>query len=274
MAQTSIEKPTYRVEKMCQGTQASGETLESWVEQFHRDGYLVLHDVLPEDLVGRLKDDLDSRIASAPDLSKSIELETRMFETSAANLLLFDWEPIVSFAEALVSPDCHVVHNNSFRTLPGGGISFWHQDDAPHYLVTEGEAPTNVRLPVLWFTANYYLTDVEAAEYGTTEVVPGSHLWGRPCPGNVDELPEYADKIVATTGKAGTVVLFNNQTWHRGGPNKTDRIRYITQITYARRMIGHMYYPFMNYIMPEHVYADANPRLRRLLGFKQSGAYG
>ena len=69
MAQTSIEKPTYRVEKMCQGTQASGETLESWVEQFHRDGYLVLHDVLPEDLVGRLKDDLDSRIASAPDLS-------------------------------------------------------------------------------------------------------------------------------------------------------------------------------------------------------------
>ena len=42
----------------------------------------------------------------------------------------------------------------------------------------------------------------------------------------------------------------------------------------ARRLIGHKYFPFMNYQMPEHVYADANPRLRRLLGFLPSGAYG
>jgi hypothetical protein len=30
----------------------------------------------------------------------------------------------------------------------------------------------------------------------------------------------------------------------------------------------------MNYQMPEHVYRDANPRLRRLLGFMDHGAYG
>jgi hypothetical protein len=48
----------------------------------------------------------------------------------------------------------------------------------------------------------------------------------------------------------------------------------MTQISYARRIIGHKYKPFMNYQMPEHVYRDADDRLKRLLGFPPSGAYG
>jgi ectoine hydroxylase-related dioxygenase (phytanoyl-CoA dioxygenase family) len=84
----------------------------------------------------------------------------------------------------------------------------------------------------------------------------------------------WESRIHYNLGKAGSVVLFNNQVWHRGGPNTSSRTRYITQVTYARRIIGHMYYPFMNYTMPGHVYADANPRLRRLLGFKEHGPYG
>ena len=75
-------------------------------------------------------------------------------------------------------------------------------------------------------------------------------------------------------GRAGSVIMFNNQVWHRGGPNQSDRTRYITQITYARRIIGHKYFPFMNYEMPEHVFADADERKKRLLGFLPSGAYG
>jgi len=49
--------------------------------------------------------------------------------------------------------------------------------------------------------------------------------------------------------------LFND----RGGPTRSRRTQYITQIGYARRIVGHKYYPFMNYQMPPHVYQDANP---------------
>jgi hypothetical protein len=42
----------------------------------------------------------------------------------------------------------------------------------------------------------------------------------------------------------------------------------------VHRIIGHKYYPFMNYQMPEHVYKDANPRLKRLLGFLDHGPSG
>jgi ectoine hydroxylase-related dioxygenase (phytanoyl-CoA dioxygenase family) len=79
---------------------------------------------------------------------------------------------------------------------------------------------------------------------------------------------------VSGLGKAGSVTMFNCQVWHRGAPNQSERTRYITQVSYARRLVGHKYFPFMNYQMPEHVYQDASPRLKRLLGFLPRGAYG
>lgn len=248
--------------------------IQEWVEQFHRDGYLFLHDVLPPEMVAELKADLDAALAEHTHLGEGvIDLHPRMFERSAANLRLFDLEPIVTFAEALIGTVTHVIHNNSFRTLPGRGITTWHQDDPPHYLVTHGEPPTNVRLPVLLFTCNYLLTDATEVEHGPTQVIPGSHLFGKPCPPSLEGTP-WESRIVSGLGRAGSVMMFNNQVWHRGGPNLSDRIRYVTQVSYARRLVGHKYYPFMNYQMPEHVYRDANPRLKRLLGFLPSGAYG
>ncbi len=248
-----------------------------WVEQFNRDGFLFIQNVIPPDLCAELRTDLDRMLmddsGSSVGKSPQMEIVLRAFEHSPANVKLFDLEPIVSLAEALISPDCHVIHNNSFKTPPGGGLSTWHQDDAAHLIVTEGEAPKNIRLPVLFFTANYYLTDVDEIDHGGTEVIPGSHLFGRPLPEDLTGT-EWESKVKYNLGKAGSVVLFNNQVWHRGGPNRSERVRYITQITYARRIIGHKYYPFMNYQMPEHIYRDADPRLKRLLGFLPRGAYG
>ena len=253
---------------------ADDAQIDAWVEQFHRDGVVFLPDVLPADWVAELKGDLEAALSEHNDNGVGvIDLHHRMFERSTANLKLFDMEPIVTFAEKLVASNCHVVHNNSFVTPLGKGITTWHQDDAPHYLVTHGEPPTNVRLPVLLFTANYYLTDVPTVEHGPTQYLPGSHLYGG-SPPPVMEGTQWEEKIVSCCGNAGSVVMFNNQVWHRGGPNLSNRPRAMTQVSYGRRMVNHFYYPFMNYQMPEHVYADANPRLKRLLGFLPSGAYG
>ncbi|HZT41988.1 MAG TPA: phytanoyl-CoA dioxygenase family protein [Chthonomonadaceae bacterium] len=254
--------------------QASNAQIQAWVEQFHRDGYLFLENVLPPDWVAELKADLDRALADREDNGSGvIDLHCRMFETSPANLRLFDMEPIVTFAETLVEKNCHVVHNNSFRTPIGKGIITWHQDDPPHYLITHGEPPTNIRLPVLLFSCNYYLTDVTGVAHGPFQVVPGSHLFGASPPSNV-EGTRWEEKIISCLGPAGSVVMFNNQVWHRGGPNHSDRVRYVTQVSYGRRMVNHFFYPFMNYQMPEHVTRNANPRLKRLLGFLPSGAYG
>lgn len=259
-----------------EGHRASAEQLQAWVEQFHRDGYLRIPQVLSPERCAQLRADLDRELGEHRKTDTYCELRHRMFERSAANLALFDLEPIVTFAETLIGTETHVIHNNSFITLPGQGISMWHQDDPPHLLVTEGETPKNIRLPVLFFTANYYLTDVDEQAHGGTETVPGSHLIGAPCPQDFagTRWAHKAREVDHNLGPMGTVVMFNNQVWHRGGPNTSTRTRYITQVTYARRIIGHKYAPFMNYQMPEHVYANADARRRRLLGFLSHGAYG
>ena len=266
---TTSQSQTYLANQI-----VSEEQIQEWVETFHRQGFLFLENVLSPEWCAELREDLDWALLENPNgLNQPKRLSHRMFEHSRANVRLFDLEPIVSFAEALVAKNCHVIHNNSFITLPGEGKSRWHQDDPPHLIVTGGELPTNVHLPPLFFTANYYLTDVTEIEHGGTEVIPVSHLFGASPPSEL-EGTQWEDQLHYNLGKAGSVIMFNNQTWHRGGPNRSDRTRYITQITYARRIIGHKYYPFMNYTMPEHIYKDANPRLRRLLGFLEHGTYG
>ena len=262
------------------GHRAGAAQIAAWAEGFHRDGCLLIEDVLAPEPCAELRAQLEARVASQHRVQDGAhyhgKLGTAMFETSPANLRLFDLEPIVSLAEHLLGADCHVVHNNSFTTAPGQGITVWHQDDPPHYLVLDGEAPANVRLPPLLLTANYYLTDVTEPAHGGTETIPGSHLFGAACPADLRGTPWEAKLATVrhNCGGAGSVVLFNNQCWHRGGPNTGDRVRAITQVSYGRRIIGHKYFPFMNYRMPDHVHADAGPRLKRLLGFLPTGAYG
>lgn len=255
------------------GRSVAPEKVADWVEQFHRDGFLFIPSVLAPEHIAELKADLDRAYSERGRPGGGIEICERMFEVSNANLRLFDLEPIVSFAEALIDGPCHVIHNNNFRSIIGGGITTWHQDDAPHLLVTDGAPPTNIRLPVLVFTCNYLLTDAPTVEYGPMQVVPGSHLFGRKCPPSL-EGTEWEDRVVTCAGPVGSVTMFNCQVWHRGAPNVSDRVRYMAQCTYARRLVGHKYWPFMNYQMPEHVYANADPRLLRLLGFLPHGAYG
>jgi hypothetical protein len=104
------------------GQVVSQEQIQEWVETFHRDGFLFLQNVLPPEWCAQMRADLDWALENNPNglnsVNEKIRLAHRMFETSPTNLKLFDLEPIVSFAEALIAPNCHVIHNNSFRACP------------------------------------------------------------------------------------------------------------------------------------------------------------
>ena len=279
--------------KYLENTPPSREHLKKCIDFFHEHGYLVIPHVLTPERCQKLREDLDEDIARQPPLeNQKIFFSHRMFERSKANLELFELEPMISFAEHLIGntdgdsairsgiPSCntvHVIHNNSFILSPhnkGLAGSTWHQDDSLHILSLDGKPLKNVRLNVLAFTINFYLTDVNQIENGLTEVVRGSHLFGKPCPPHLNESHPDEYEVHSCTAPMGSAVCFNNQVWHRGAPNYSDRARYITQVTYAKRLVGHKYYPFMNYQMPEHCYDDASPQLKTLLGFLPHGAYG
>jgi ectoine hydroxylase-related dioxygenase (phytanoyl-CoA dioxygenase family) len=274
------------------GKQPTTEQLNQWIEYFHVNGFLVIENVLTPEQCEILKNDLDEILkqSEGKNYQKSKKIMKRMFEHSQQNLNLFALEPMVTFAEHLIGgangtgysmhdgiPNAniiHVIHNNSFKIPPetdGLAKNAWHQDDTPHALSLDGKPLTNIRLNVLAFTVNYYLTDVLTQENGPTQVIPGSHLFGKLCDGNISG---YEDQIYSCLGGMGSAVCFNNQVWHRGSRNSSSITRYITQITYAKRLVGHKYAPFMNYQMPSHCYEQADPKLKQLLGFLPNGAYG
>jgi ectoine hydroxylase-related dioxygenase (phytanoyl-CoA dioxygenase family) len=133
-------------------------------------------------------------------------------------------------------------------------------------------------MPTYVINMNYYLCDVDD-ELGPTQFIPGSHRAGRaprPEDNDANGNPVFEGRtMVSSAGKAGTLVLWNDQTWHRGGPNLSQgRIRWVIQTPFARRAIGLRYWPHVNYHMPEAVIARATPRRKRLLGFHPIGAYG
>lgn len=267
--------------------------MKAWIDKFHKDGFLVVPSVLSKEECYALKADFKSVNKSQRGISK------RMFEKSKANLELFWKEPIVTFAEKLIADDgshdilpgedwqsfkngipsaneVHVIHNNSFNIRAGAaGLanSSWHQDDTPHITSLDGNPIQNVRLNVLAFTCNYYLSDVLNVENGPTQFIPGSHLFGQHCTN--DRAEQYLDNSVYATGPIGTCVMFNNQVWHRGTDNTSNQDRTIAQITYAKRLVGHKYGSFMNYHLPDEITDEiTDPRKKRLLGFLSHGAYG
>ena len=241
------------------------ETTRRIVEDFNRDGYCFLENVLTLEEVDALREGMkrkwnDPRIQAdeAGDHIRGISM-MRMYEYDRNFRDLIEREPIVSLAEAILGADCHMMSQNALRYEPGQGGG-WHLDD---------------RIPIPCFVINVMipLSTADSVEYGVTQVIPGSHFAGRNP--NDRHNPTFEGRgPVSLVANPGDVYMFHNQVWHCGSRNNSDQVRYVGSVVYSQRMIAQRLYPFIDYRMPDHVWEDASPRLQRLLGRHEKGAYG
>jgi ectoine hydroxylase-related dioxygenase (phytanoyl-CoA dioxygenase family) len=259
--------------------------LSERIAQFERDGYLVIPEALSAEQTARLRRGVEAAFAEA---SAEAELyggnmpkiwRPKMFERGPDFEEAVDNPRVIDLVEAILGRDCHLIAMSALRTGPGEGISAWHVDETVRFPRPK-DAPLDSRIPIPCFVLNfnYYLCDVDE-ELGPTQFAPGSHRSGRqPQPEDFDRdgNPSYEGRgVVSATGPAGAAVLWHDQTWHRGAPNRSkDRTRWVQQAPYGRRFIAQRFYPFINYRMPEEILERANPRRKRLLGLHSTGAYG
>jgi hypothetical protein len=252
------------------------------IDELNHEGFVYLGPTLGSDEVKALRDAME-RKWSDPAMHESecnqiqgISL-MRMFEYDNAFRDLIGREPFASLAEAILGDDCHMMAQNALRTEPAepGRKGGWHLDDLVHFPLNDGieRHDPQMIMPVMVLQVFVALTDIEEVKYGPTEVVPGSHYAGRR-PNDADNPNFDGQGPVSILAQAGDAYLFNNQVWHRGAPNYSDRVRYLGGVTYSKRFVSQKLWPFIDYRMPEHVWKGANARLQRLLGRHEKGAYG
>jgi ectoine hydroxylase-related dioxygenase (phytanoyl-CoA dioxygenase family) len=243
------------------GESFSPQKTQQIVDQFLRDGYVHVPNVITASEIASLRKRADELLDNPALLARDsrnsadevfVQLEkpsgsdeeipfvlrnTVELDQVFRDMLLR--EPIFSLAEAILSFNWYkgmkFVGQNVIRNKPGLSIDQWHAD-AGEILFPLPESiekhDPRIQLRVLWLTVQVPLSDIELIEHGPTQYIPGSHYSGRHP--NDQENPEFDGKGPASVfSKAGDIYIQNSQTWHRGAPNTSDRIRYLMNIQYA-----------------------------------------
>ena len=252
-------------------------TLAGQVKALEEDGYAFLPGLLNAAEVAELRGAMDRLVAipasydkdntSGGYRNKSIN---NTFNRAPLFLSYVDRPRVVEIAEAIHGDDCHVLGMTAWMTGPGRPDQQLHADYQPLALPAEVMSNPEVKIPIYISTAHFYLDDIDE-ELGPTQFIPNSHRAGRDPAGDMEYKGVGPKNILC---KAGDMVIFRSEVWHRGTANRSQRTRYLLQVHYSKRMITQKFPPYLyRFQFDEAILAQATPRQLRLLGDHKAGAY-
>lgn len=222
-------------------------------ENYHKEGFMVLPRVIPNDLLEMLREECSYYIGYMDGLMDSKGVQSvgithrgkRYFISNRYRLSQRLWQflfsPVMAeVAKATVGPNAWLFHEQWVVKGPEQGMKFsWHQDSGyvKHY------DPTTTHKPyvTVWCT----LDDVSIAN-GTVYILP--HSRGGTKDRIIDHFKEEgSNDLIGYTGDdpgdpvevpAGSVVAFDSYAFHRSGPNTTNRMRRIYLPQYSGEPIN------------------------------------
>ncbi len=249
------------------------------VAALERDGYVYLPAVLDAGEIAAMRSRMDTLEALPESYDQHQTPESHGFLNKCINntfnrdshfLPFLDRPDVIEIEEAVHGEDCHVIGMTAWLTGPGRPNQSLHADWLAVPLPEDVMADPRVKIPIFITTAHYYLDDLYEA-LGPTQFVPGSHKSGRRPDGETEWRGSKPQNILC---KAGDVVIFRSEVWHRGTANTSDQTRYLLQVHYANRMITQKYPPYLNrFQFDPAILAQATPRQRRLMGDHRQGSY-
>lgn len=253
------------------GKPFSEEDTRQIIRDFKRDGFVLIPKVLEADEVTALREKTDALFADSEVIQAGyVQANFILRHVNELDRIYCDLlvrEPIISLMEAIFGPGCQQCGMNVLKTDGTKAIDRWHVDDALFFPLPENipRHDPRLELPIFWLTVQVALTDIESLEYGPTQYVPVSHYSGRHPPKT--ETPEFEGQSpVSILCQAGDIYLHNPQCWHRGAPNRSDRIRYLLQQQYGSGWAFPRYNAYIKYQMPEPLLEGASERLLKVLG--------
>ena len=252
-----------------------GRTFASWQEQFDRRGYLIFERVLAYDRVAEIRAALAPHLAADRTGRNDFEgLKTNRVYALLAKSPVFAELAIhplaLAFAEAELGPSLLLSALLAINLHPGESVQPWHFDDS------------SIRLPrprpALGISAFWAIDDTTELN-GSTEVIPGSHLWDQQTIEGAASPADFASRTIPDaahsagdrpdaiklTMPSGSLAITKGTLWHRGGANRSDRPRLIITPQYcvgwARQLEN------MALAVPAELAAGLPERARELIGY-------
>jgi ectoine hydroxylase-related dioxygenase (phytanoyl-CoA dioxygenase family) len=252
-----------------------GRSLEDWRDEFDRRGFVIFERVLAPDQVAAI------RTALAPHLDRDLKgrndfegLKTnRVYALLAKSPLFAELvvHPLVlAFVEAELGPSCLLSAFLAINLHPGETVQPWHTDD--------GGARLPRPRPALGVSTFWAIDDTTETN-GSTEVIPGSHLWderrieGAAQPTDFkarseldqDHDPGHRADAVKLAMPSGSLAIAKGTLWHRGGSNRSDRPRLIITPQYCAGWVRQL--ENMCLAVPPDIAAKLPERARELIGY-------
>lgn len=251
-----------------------GRPFASWREQFDRCGYLIFERVLSPECVA------DIRGALAPHLARDLKGRNDFegVKTNRVYALLaksphfaeLAIHPLaLAFAEAELGQSCLLSAMLAINLHPGETVQPWHFDDG------------GVKLPrprPAFGVSAFWAIDDTTELNGSTEIVPGSHLWdeqriaGAVKPADFANTAPDADHdsgdrpdAVKLAMPSGSLAITKGTLWHRGGANRSDRPRLIITPQYCAGWVRQL--ENMALAVPAEVAEKLPERARELIGY-------
>jgi ectoine hydroxylase-related dioxygenase (phytanoyl-CoA dioxygenase family) len=253
----------------------SSRSLESWREEFDRRGFVIFERVLAPEKVAAI------RAALAPYLGRDLKgrndfegLKTnRVYALLAKSPVFAELiiHPLVlCFVEAELGSSCLLSAFLAINLQPGETAQPWHTDD--------GGARLPRPRPPLGVSTFWAIDDMTELN-GSTEVIPGSHLWderrieGAATPADFqtrsalapDHDPAYREDAVKLAMPSGSLAIAKGTLWHRGGGNRSDRPRLIITPQYCAGWVRQL--ENMCLAVPPDVAEGLPERARELIGY-------
>lgn len=225
------------------------------LEPFTRDGYVIVPDVLS---AGELRE-ITGALAPYEDAQQhgrnnfEGERSKRVYSLAGKGpvfMRLAEHPVVVDLLARVLMPNWLLSTMQSIRLFPGETPQPWHADDT-FYPVPRPHG--TLAVSVIWALEDF------TPENGATELIPGSHRWGTEQP---DDAPR---ETLSAAMPAGSVILFDGATWHRGGANRSQRTRLGLSPQYCQPWLRPQESQLL--IAPPEIAKACSPLGRSMLGY-------
>ncbi len=232
---------------------------------FEAQGYLIIRNALPKDIVSRAKAALD-KVEAKHRKQHGLTSDEHMNHLDAIGeddvlLELLDWPTTFPKVWGALGPYIQLYHSHYIVTppLPEGREKKrlgWHQDSGR--LNNDIESDPRPRISV---KIGFFLTDASKPGRGNFHVLPGSHL--------SNTLPTESSEAISVLVSAGDAVMFDRRVWHAGSQNFSEITRKVLFFGYSYRWLKPR-----DDMTVEHYMERSDPIRRQLLGASPTGGFG